>query len=215
MTATCSAQETQERQTFLALMWALSRPGEVKPFGCGSGPERMRVANPAMQGLEGSRIAASASVSAIARTVVPSLECVGKALLDLETSFYTEDPDLRQSFERRGARFLGPEKASYQFYPAVGQRELASLHEAPVGTLLSPEQSATVVVGCRFERGLKLQLSGPGVKGLKHIQVSGLPKAFWALREERVSFPLGWDVFLVSSHGVVGIPRSTKVEVVG
>ncbi|MER3482331.1 MAG: phosphonate C-P lyase system protein PhnH [Meiothermus sp.] len=197
MTPICSAQEAQERQTFLALMWALSRPGEAKPFGSENGLENMRVANSAMQGLE----------------------YVGEAVLDLETSFYTKDPGLRQRFERRGARFLGPEQAAYQFYPAVGERELASLREAPVGTLLSPEQSATVVVRCAFERGLKLQLSGPGVKDLKQIQVNGPPRAFWALREERVSFPLGWDVFLVSStgnkHRVVGIPRSTNVEVVG
>ncbi|MBF6594478.1 MAG: phosphonate C-P lyase system protein PhnH [Thermaceae bacterium] len=189
-----SPQEAQERETFLALMWALSRPGEPKTFG-------------GMSDLESSRTAASAR---------PSLESVGKALLDLEASFYTGDESLRKVFGRLGARFLGPEAAAYQFYPAVGERELVDLHEASVGTLLAPEQSATVVVACVLEPGLKLALSGPGVRGSSQIQISGLPKAFWNLRDQRVLFPLGWDVFLVSAKNeVIGIPRSTKVEVVG
>lgn len=199
MTPVFSAQEAQERETFLALMWALSRPGEPKTFGGGSGLEDT-----------------SASVSAIARTGVPSLESVGKAVLDLETSFYTGDEGLRKVFERLGARFLEPEAAAYQFYPSVGERELGALREAPVGMLLSPEQSATVVVNCTFGSGVKLRLSGPGVQGSREIVVDGLPLEFWTLRDERVAFPLGWDVFLVSANNqVVGIPRSTKVEVVG
>jgi len=194
LTPVFSPQEAQERETFLALMWALSRPGEVKTFGGASG-------------LEDSRMAASA---------VPSLESVGKAVLDLETSFYTEEASLRQSFERLGARFLGPEKAAYQFYPAVGEAQLEALGRASVGSLLAPDGSATAVVACSFERGVKLRLSGPGVLAQREITVSGLPKAFWALRDERVSFPLGWDVFLVSAKSeVIGIPRSTKVEAVG
>lgn len=187
MSPVFSPQEAQERETFLALMWALSHPGQARDL-------------------------------AMKPQDLGGLEWVGQAILDLETSFYTPDSALRAAFLRLGARATTPEGAEYQFYPEVGVRSLETLHQAPIGTLLAPEQSVTVVVGCALGSGMKLRLSGPGIQGQREIAVQGLPPDFWVLRNQRTSFPLGWDVFLLSEQGhrqVIGIPRSTKVEGVG
>jgi len=87
------------------------------------------------------------------------------------------------------------------------------LREAPIGTYLYPDRSATLVIGCRFELGQLLRLSGPGIQGQSEIDIAGLPEEFWLLRASACAFPLGWDVILVADAEVIGLPRSTRVEV--
>lgn len=183
-----------EREVFLALMWASARPGEVRSFSCGE--ENVRL-NPDLRGHA----------------------CVGKALLDLETSFYTPHLQLRQALLISGARLLGPEKAAYHFYPEIDEEILAQIAMAPLGNRLYPETAATLVLSARLGRGVRLEIKGPGVKGSRQLEVEGIPPTLWALRNDRWDFPLGWDLFLLECQGdvcrVVGIPRSSRVEVVG
>ena len=83
--------EAQTRSTFLALMWAFSRPGrlyELPPDGAGSDATR-------------------------------NCELIGKALLDLETSFYTAQPDLAQELALSGARPNDTGHAAYLFFPSA------------------------------------------------------------------------------------------------
>jgi len=165
---------------FMALMRALSRPGEVQTLEA--------------RGEHG-------------------LEAVGKALLDLETSFYTPDPPLHHTFLRLGARADSPEKAAYLFFPLIDAAALEAVTQASVGSLLYPDHAATVVAGAALENGPRLHLRGPGIKDFKVIQAD-LPQHFWTLRNQRIAFPLGWDLILISSEWkLIGIPRSTKVEV--
>lgn len=193
-TPTLSPQETQDHAVFMALMWALSQPGEVQTIAVGDD-----------YGLEGIRTADSAW---------PSLEAVGKALLDLETSFFTPDPALLQTFTRLGARAESPEKAAYQFFPLLDETALETIAQASVGTLLYPDHAATIVVVGELGKGPKLHLRGPGIKDVNEIRVD-LPQSFWSLRDQKISFPLGWDVLLISGQGkLIGVPRSSKVEVI-
>ncbi len=142
-----------------------------------------------------------------------ALQAIGQALLDLETRFYTPDPHLQQQFLRLGARAAGPAGADFLFFPEADERIRADLEQAPIGSLLHPEAGATVVVLTRSLPGARLRLSGPGLAEPAVLE-TGLPKGFWQLRNERVSFPLGWDVLLVEPQGVCrAVPRSTTVEV--
>ncbi|WP_299426944.1 phosphonate C-P lyase system protein PhnH [uncultured Meiothermus sp.] len=173
--------EARDQAVFLALMWALSRPGEVQKLETG--------------GANG-------------------LEAVGLALLDLETSFYTSDPALYQTFLRLGARPEPPDKAAYLFFSPVDEAALDAIAQAPLGTLLHPEQAATLVLAGALGRGPRLRLRGPGIREATLLE-AGLLEPFWRLRAERISFPLGWDALVVFSQGeCVGIPRSTLVEVI-
>ncbi len=184
--------ETLARDTFTSLMWCLSNPGQIfrLPF------------------------AADLSSSTLA-----SCELIGTTLLDLETSFFTPDDELKRRLLRSGARFLPVTAAAYHFYPHVAyfQSErltttLASIEQANLGTITDPDQSATLVIACELGHGRRLHLSGPGIQHATHLQIDALPTDFWRLRSELNHYPLGIDLFLVASDQVVGVPRTTVID---
>lgn len=174
-----SPAEALARETFLALMWALSYPGRAQAL-------------PAV---------ASDPFVAIAET-----------LLDLETSYYTPDAALAAALARTGARALPADAAAYHFYPALPALEL--LKAASVGTMLYPDTAAALVIGCQFDAGVSARLSGPGIQGSAALRVD-LPAAFFELRAACMRYPLGWDVFLVDGARVIGLPRTTMIELTG
>ena len=185
--------EALELRVFRALMWSLAHPGRMVDLIL-EGPGLP--SDPVMRGLAG----------------------VARTLLDLEVSFYTPSPSLRTALEGLGAVSAEPDEALYHFYPVVTEEDLARLARAPRGSMLEPERGATLVLHGRLGEGCTLAVSGPGVKGTLGVQVGGLPRAFWSLREQCVAYPLGWEVFLLSCQGqgcrVLGLPRSSHVEVV-
>jgi alpha-D-ribose 1-methylphosphonate 5-triphosphate synthase subunit PhnH len=78
-----------------------------------------------------------------------ALAAIGAALLDLETSYYTPDAELDGLLARTGARRARASEARYQLFPSLGPAELDALAAAPVGSYAYPDESATVVLGCR------------------------------------------------------------------
>jgi len=141
------------------------------------------------------------------------LRAIADTLLDLETSFYTPDTDLKPYLSRNGARALDASKADYHFYPAFTHDMLNTVQQANLGTLMYPDQSATLIIGCTFGSGTNLALSGPGIptKESCHIQVEAIPTAFWTLRKKAMHYPRGWDVYLVSQSHIIGLPRTTQI----
>jgi alpha-D-ribose 1-methylphosphonate 5-triphosphate synthase subunit PhnH len=134
-------------------------------------------------------------------------------LLDIETSYHTDYPAFAPTLARTGARSLPPAAAMYHFYPALAEPALGPLADAPAGSYAYPDASATLVLGCRFGAGRRLSLTGPGITRTQTLWVEQVPDGFWALRERACRYPLGWDVFLVADRQVVGLPRTTLVEV--
>ena len=147
------------------------------------------------------------------KTELAPFFAIGETLVDLETSYYTSHDGLAQQFARLGGRERPPQEAMYQFYPELQDADLLDLEEAPVGTYTCPDDSATLVIGAEFEEGTRLRLSGPGIPEMTVLYVGGIPQSFWALREKAAQYPLGWDVFLIGDGQVVGLPRTTTVEV--
>jgi alpha-D-ribose 1-methylphosphonate 5-triphosphate synthase subunit PhnH len=176
-----TAEEARTRETFLALMWAMSYPGRTYTLP-----------------VNGRR---SEGVFAI-----------GETLLDLETSYFTSDAELSNAFSRSGARSLPPERAQYHFYAELLPRDLAMVEQASAGTMLYPERSATLIVGCALGSGQKFRLSGPGIPYHTDVKIDFIPDGFWDLRRRVLHYPLGWDVFFVSGGQVLGLPRSTALE---
>jgi alpha-D-ribose 1-methylphosphonate 5-triphosphate synthase subunit PhnH len=85
-----------------------------------------------------------------------------------------------------------------------------------LGTLQSPEQSATIVlaVASLDEGDTNLRLSGAGIAETKECSLRGLHPEWLNRREEWVcTFPLGVDLILVDEHEIMAIPRTSKVEV--
>ena len=177
-----SPEEARTRETFLALMWAMSYPGRTYALPSES------------------------------RRSAASLLLIGETLLDLETSFYTPDADLASAFNRFGARSLPPERAQYHFYTELLTRHLPTLEGASAGTMLYPERSATLILGCALGIGRTFRLSGPGIAYHIDVKIDLIPDAFWELRARVARYPLGWDVFFVSGSQVIGLPRSAALE---
>lgn len=183
-----SSLESREHATFEALMRAISRPGQVKDFALRDGD-------------------------------ATGLETVAEALLDLEVSFWTNDSTLERSLSHSGAQARSITEAEYIFCPRLEAKALEELGRASVGTLVYPDQSATIAIACSFGSGLSLRLTGPGIESETRVRVQGIPEAFLALRDRVSSYPLGWDVLLVektanSSARVIGLPRTTRIEVI-
>jgi alpha-D-ribose 1-methylphosphonate 5-triphosphate synthase subunit PhnH len=137
---------------------------------------------------------------------------IGATLVDLETGYYTPDPELAAALARTGGQAMPPGRAPYQLYPRLDEVGLAAIAAAPAGTYLDPDLGATLVIGCALDEGPALSLAGPGIRRPLTIRVGGVPRGLWALRSA-ATYPLGWDILLVAGDQLVGLPRTTAVEV--
>lgn len=142
-----------------------------------------------------------------------ALLAVGETLVDLETSFYSPDAGLAAELAHTGGRARPPELAAYQFYPHLDGAALAAIERAPLGSYVEPEAAATLVIACPPGVNQTLVMRGPGINGLIEAHIGGLPEPFWALRARLPAYPLGWDCFLLLDDMVLGLPRTTILEV--
>ena len=105
----------------------------------------------------------------------------------------------------------------------AGQAAFAYIHDpaavpAPeafaLGDPEAPDRSATVLIRVdAFEGGRSLTLSGPGIETQTTIAPIGIPEPFWHARAALApAFPCGIDCYLVCGAAVIGIPRTTHVE---
>ena len=106
---------------------------------------------------------------------------------------------------------------------AVGHAAFAYIHDPAtvpdpetfaLGDPEAPDRSATVLMRVdAFEGGRPLTLSGPGIETYASIAPAGIPDAFWHARAALAPvFPCGIDCYLMCGRAVIGIPRTTLVE---
>lgn len=88
----------------------------------------------------------------------------------------------------------------------------------------APDQSATCVLDlplldakARSESGVaQWALRGPGIQDVNHLSVDGLAVDFLAQwSANHASFPRGVDLFLASAQQLVGLPRTTSIQLSG
>ena len=77
-----------------------------------------------------------------------------------------------------------------------------------------PDRSATILLQVpSLEAGLKVTLTGPGIRATAEVAPAGLPDWFWNdWRLNAAQFPLGVDIFLTCGETVIGLPRSVLAE---
>lgn len=143
----------------------------------------------------------------------PGLEDIAEALVDIEVTIFTPDPRLMGQLRRTGATQTVASEADYLFIPGSDAFLPDIVVEARTGEPLYPDRAATIVLGADIGSGEKLRLTGPGVDGTCEVLLGGPPAAFWDIRARICRYPLGWDVFFVDGVHVMGLPRSTVVEV--
>lgn len=170
------AVELRANATFEALMWALSRPGDIRDM-----PE--------------------AGLAGIAETLV-----------DLECTVFADDPSLRAEIAASGALVAeNLSQADHVFLSSLEGMD-ARLAGLRCGSALYPDDGATLVAQVRHGVGQRVRLSGPGVDGSLEITL-GISPALWEMRAILCAYPEGFDMLLVDGRSVIGIPRSTQVEV--
>lgn len=141
----------------------------------------------------------------------PAPQAIAQALIDRECAVYAADPLLVPSLLQQGAALVELPQADHAFLGQIDDAHI--LHQIRLGSDLYPDDGATVIATARFGTGPRLALSGPGVEGRLEIALDGLPNGFWQLREQIMRYPMGFDLILSDRDQVIGLPRSTKIEV--
>ena len=90
----------------------------------------------------------------------------------------------------------------------------AMLDQFALGDVRYPERSTTVIFICEdLTSGAPIALTGPGVVSRLIMRPSGLPGDFLAMAQaNHEMFPRGVDILLIAGSQLVGLPRSTKLE---
>lgn len=138
---------------------------------------------------------------------------IAEALLDRECRVFCDDPTLAAKIAGFGAALVPVALADHSFLALSGSDGLAQLAQVPVGSDLYPDAGATVVAAARLGTGQRLRLTGPGIETHLDIAIGGLAEGIWPLRASRCRYPAGFDLFLICGGQVIGLPRSTQIEV--
>ena len=182
------------QSTFKTLLDALSRPGSVNEITAQlTPPSGLNVA------------CASACLT----------------LFDLETEVWLQ-PGLKEEVKNwllfhTGCRFTSDTQQA-DFAVVWNLDNMPDLFQFKQGTLVYPEDSTTllIMVG-RQEIDLPYPsekypiLSGAGIDGQITMGIN-LPDSFWQQwQQNHNSYPLGVDVYFFFYHGVIGLPRTSKI----
>lgn len=147
----------------------------------------------------------------VRRMPAVGLAGIVETLIDRECAVFTDDPALSAVVARTGAEVVAMEAADHVFLtaaPAPG--DLARLR---CGSDLYPDDGATVVCPVRIGEGQRLSLTGPGVNGRVEIALTDVEPGLWQRRAQVMRYPMGFEMFLVDDVQVIGLPRTTVVEV--
>ncbi|MEM9797105.1 MAG: phosphonate C-P lyase system protein PhnH [Pseudomonadota bacterium] len=131
------------------------------------------------------------------------------ALLDRECRVHAA-PEFAEAVALTGATSVPLERCDHAL---LGAREDADwVARAPNGSQLHPEGGATVILRAGLGQGTRLRLTGPGIDGAADVAIDAAP-GLWAARAGAIRYPLGFDLLLIDGNHLMGVPRSTNVEV--
>jgi len=140
----------------------------------------------------------------------PGMGAIIQTLLDRETRVFVQEPELMPAVLKTGAILAElPEADHVLFGRAFAPSILA---EVAVGSDLYPDEGANVFLPAALNVGQRLRLSGPGIKDAREVQVN-VPTELWDIRAKAARYPMGFELWLIDGAEVLGIPRSTQVEV--
>ena len=138
----------------------------------------------------------------------PGMFGLAHALIDRESSFHA-DTELSRRILALGGLPAAMEKADFVFAEASVDLP-ARLYP---GDAIYPDAGATLISPAGFDCGARLRLTGPGIKGSRDLSLCGIAPGFWAARARAMRYPLGFDIFLLDGPRVIGLPRTTQIEV--
>lgn len=136
-----------------------------------------------------------------------------ETLVDLECSVFADAPVLQDLAARTGALMTNDMSRADHIFLASLDQPAARLASIACGDALYPDDGATLAAEVKHGQGHRVRLTGPGVEGSRELTLDVSPE-FWARRARLCIYPQGFDLLLVDRLSVVGIPRSTTVEVI-
>lgn len=159
-----------------------------------------------------------ASLAEAPGALSPACASACLTLLDLETQVWLQ-PTLEEEVKNwlrfhTGCRFtIEPQTADFAIINNC--LSMPSLSVFNQGTDEEPEASTTLLVQVEnFESGHSVKLTGPGIKSEQVLTVQGLSSCFWEDLTNNVhKYPLGVDIFLFTRDTVIGLPRTTRVNI--
>jgi len=146
------------------------------------------------------------------------LAAVGLTLLDTATKVWADgkvvDKKAMAFFRHHSHVLFEVEPADVDFaIISCGDESAAVLASLPRGTKAEPEGSATAIVVVPAGDEIVYRARGPGIE---HEILLALPVAVSSLIATSQSinavFPLGVDLILCLDDGIVGLPRTTRLE---
>lgn len=180
----------QSQQVFRRVLTALSEPGTVQHVPQSQAPEGVHIASYQL--------------------------CL--ALLDAETPLWIA-PSLRTDALVSALRF----HCGCGLVDEPGQAEFAltspdfdgDLTRFAQGSHEYPDRSTTVIIQVEsLDASGDWALYGPGIDGERRVGIGGLdPRWPGMLADNRSRFPCGVDLLFTAGTGLMGLPRTTRVEV--
>jgi alpha-D-ribose 1-methylphosphonate 5-triphosphate synthase subunit PhnH len=138
------------------------------------------------------------------------------ALADFSTPVWLQHHDeaLVQAIRFHTDAPLAQTPAAAAFAYVADAAALPAPDTFALGTPEAPQGAATVLIRVdALEGGRPLTLSGPGIQSSVRIEPRGIADTFWQARASLASAaPCGIDCYLVCGRSVIGIPRTTRVE---
>ncbi|SAL40222.1 carbon-phosphorus lyase complex subunit [Caballeronia telluris] len=178
---------------FRALLDALARPGSIVSIDAALGETAPRA-----------RVQRAAFASLL-------------ALADYSTPVYLHDDDraLGDAVRFHTGAPLTANRAQAVFAYVNDARTMPSLDSFAAGEPESPENAATLFIQVdSLDAGTPLTWRGPGIREARTVAIDGLPPRFWHERAALAAlFPCGIDCYFVAGGSLVGLPRTTHVEV--
>lgn len=136
-------------------------------------------------------------------------------LLDFTTPVFLDDtlkvPAVESYIAFHTGAPITPKPGESSFAFIGNAAALTALSTFAQGTHEYPDRSTTVILQVE-ELGNTggVELSGPGIRGSRHLSASPVSRNFWRLMQENNrSFPRGVDVVFVAPGKLAACPRST------
>lgn len=149
----------------------------------------------------------------------PAAASLALALVDFETPVWLS-PACRDATDflrfHCGCTIVSePGEACFAF--AAGWNEVPPLARFSLGDDVEPENSTTLVIEVEMlEKPESLVLTGPGIEQRQRLATGAIPTERIAERAAlQVLFPRGIDLFLTHDRQVCGLPRTTRVQILG
>lgn len=138
-------------------------------------------------------------------------------LADFSTPIWLQrhDEGLAQALRFHTGAPLAATPGEAAFAYLANGNDVPALNAFSLGTPEAPHNSATLLIRAdALEGGRRITLSGPGIETSAAVAPIGISGTFWRERAAlQAQAPCGVDCYLVCGRSVIGISRTTRVEV--